>query len=107
MLGPAAIEAFKEKYGKHPSAAVEEVGKYIEYDFGGDPDILIDHVVKANHMAVPAVASAMGSMIPHYEDGLCPDCAEDIPASAVDGSSCANCGHVFSRPGASISPSGN
>jgi len=31
-----------------------------------------------------------------YVDAQCPDCGEDIPADAVDGSECSNCGHVFS-----------
>jgi hypothetical protein len=30
-----------------------------------------------------------------YLDGLCPDCSEDIPAEAVEGTACLNCGHVF------------
>ena len=30
-----------------------------------------------------------------YEDGICPDCFEDIPDDAVDGSACSNCGHIF------------
>lgn len=28
-------------------------------------------------MATEVLASALGSMIPHYEDGLWPDCYED------------------------------
>lgn len=31
----------------------------------------------------------------NYEGGVCPDCGEAIPDSAVDGSDCSNCGHVF------------
>jgi len=31
----------------------------------------------------------------NYPNGLCPDCAEDIPDDADDGSKCDNCGHVF------------
>lgn len=31
----------------------------------------------------------------HYENGVCPDCQEDIPYDAVRGESCANCGHVW------------
>lgn len=34
-----------------------------------------------------------------YEDGCCPDCGEEIPADAVDGSACSNCGHVFREVG--------
>ena len=30
-----------------------------------------------------------------YEDGVCPDCSEDIPDDCVDGQECSNCGHVF------------
>ena len=30
-----------------------------------------------------------------YEDEKCPDCGEEIPLTAVDGSECNNCGHVF------------
>jgi len=30
-----------------------------------------------------------------YEDGLCPDCHEEIPLDAKDGHECSNCGHVF------------
>lgn len=30
-----------------------------------------------------------------YENGICPDCGEDIPEDAVHGDSCVNCGHVF------------
>ncbi len=32
-----------------------------------------------------------------YEDGVCPDCSEDIPDDCVDGQECSNCGHVFYR----------
>lgn len=38
--------------------------------------------------AAPRVADA-------YEYGACPDCAEPIHLNAVNGSECANCGHVF------------
>jgi DNA-directed RNA polymerase subunit RPC12/RpoP len=30
-----------------------------------------------------------------YADGKCPDCGRTIPAKAVEGSECSNCGHVF------------
>lgn len=30
-----------------------------------------------------------------YEDGLCPDCQDEIPDDVQDGDSCKNCGHVF------------
>ena len=30
-----------------------------------------------------------------YEDGVCPDCQEEIPEDTVDGEECKNCGHVF------------
>jgi hypothetical protein len=31
----------------------------------------------------------------YYPQGECPDCGEDIPADAVAGQACKNCGHVF------------
>lgn len=30
-----------------------------------------------------------------YPNAICPDCEQPIPASATDGESCENCGHVF------------
>ena len=30
-----------------------------------------------------------------YPRGECPDCGDKIPARAVEGGDCANCGHVF------------
>ena len=30
-----------------------------------------------------------------YEGGVCPDCGDDIPAGAVKGGACDNCGHVW------------
>ena len=30
-----------------------------------------------------------------YENGVCPDCNQDIPEGAVEGDECTNCGHVF------------
>jgi predicted RNA-binding Zn-ribbon protein involved in translation (DUF1610 family) len=30
-----------------------------------------------------------------YEGGVCPDCGEDIPRTAVYGDECSNCGHSF------------
>lgn len=30
-----------------------------------------------------------------YEDGVCPDCGEEIPESVVEGMDCTSCGHVF------------
>ena len=30
-----------------------------------------------------------------YEDGVCPDCGEDISNDVVEGDACHNCGHVF------------
>lgn len=34
-----------------------------------------------------------------YDDGACPDCGLAIPDNAVEGSACANCGHVFNAEG--------
>ena len=33
-----------------------------------------------------------------YEDGVCPDCQEEIPKKAKYGDGCTNCGHVFNPP---------
>lgn len=33
-----------------------------------------------------------------YEGGLCPDCQEPIPADAIHGGECSNCGHVWTEP---------
>lgn len=30
-----------------------------------------------------------------YENGVCPDCGEEIPDEAVQGQACSNCGHAF------------
>lgn len=30
-----------------------------------------------------------------YDNASCPDCQESIPKTAVNGSECKNCGHVF------------
>lgn len=30
-----------------------------------------------------------------YEDGICPDCGEDIPDDVVEGQACENCEHAF------------
>ena len=30
-----------------------------------------------------------------YEDGVCPDCGEDIPDDVTDGDQCTNCEHTF------------
>jgi len=30
-----------------------------------------------------------------YDNDICPDCGENIPFDAVEGSECSNCGHVF------------
>jgi len=30
-----------------------------------------------------------------YEDGICPDCGQDIPDDVEEGEGCKNCGHVF------------
>ena len=32
-----------------------------------------------------------------YEDGVCPDCGEDIPEDSVFEAACDNCGHVFTK----------
>lgn len=34
-------------------------------------------------------------VIDQYEDGVCPDCGEEINPSLVRGEACDNCGHVF------------
>lgn len=31
----------------------------------------------------------------HYDQGQCPDCQAPIPADAVSGSACENCGHTL------------
>jgi hypothetical protein len=31
-----------------------------------------------------------------YEDGVCPDCQQEIPDDVVEGEACSNCEHVFS-----------
>lgn len=36
------------------------------------------------------------SIAGQYENGRCPDCMEKIPSTAAEGTSCDNCGHVFS-----------
>jgi len=36
-----------------------------------------------------------GSVADQYEDGVCPDCNEEINPDAVIGDACDNCGHVF------------
>jgi hypothetical protein len=38
------------------------------------------------------------SMRDVYEDGVCPDCQDQIPIDCVDGQACNNCGHVFFYP---------
>jgi hypothetical protein len=30
-----------------------------------------------------------------YEDGICPDCDNEIPDDVEEGEACAVCGHVF------------
>ena len=104
MLGPAVFREFEEIYRKHASAATDEKGQYIVYGFGGQPDVAIGHVFRFDHVGAAALASAMGSMIPRYGDGICPDCNEYMAASAVDDSACNNCGHVFSAPRQSDGP---
>jgi len=37
-----------------------------------------------------------GNVKDEYENGVCPDCQEEIPDGAIEGSDCENCGHVFS-----------
>lgn len=32
-----------------------------------------------------------------YDDGVCPDCQEEIPDDAVEGEECSNCGHVWAK----------
>lgn len=57
VMGPKAIEKFKERYQLDPTDLDD---KYLEYDFGGEPDIVVDHVIQPDHMAAKAIASAMG-----------------------------------------------
>lgn len=38
-----------------------------------------------------------GGMKELYENGLCPDCQEEIPDDAQEGQECENCGHVFNK----------
>lgn len=45
------------------------------------------------HASILAFMS--GSIAAAYEGRACPDCGEPIPADAVEGSECVNCGHVF------------
>jgi len=30
-----------------------------------------------------------------YNDGICPDCGDEIPDDVVEGQGCTNCGHAF------------
>lgn len=34
-----------------------------------------------------------------YEDGVCPDCGQDIPVDSVLEAACENCGHIFNESG--------
>lgn len=40
----------------------------------------------------------MNTIKQSYEDGICPDCGQDIPDNVADGEECTNCGHVFCSP---------
>ena len=37
----------------------------------------------------------MKKMPEYYENGLCPDCGDDIKEDTQSGEDCLNCGHVF------------
>jgi hypothetical protein len=38
---------------------------------------------------------AEDAAVDHYEDGVCPDCGEEINPASTRGDECDNCGHVF------------
>ena len=64
------------------------------------PNALTDR--RTNYMPLEDLANLDGSTEVErrsvkscYEDGVCPDCGEDIPDDAVEGQECENCGHVF------------
>lgn len=42
-----------------------------------------------------ALVKVEGAAVDQYEDGVCPDCGEEINPTAVLGDECDNCGHVF------------
>ena len=68
-------------------------GVYDTYDEAvEDADDLGNVVIRPFLTGGPSVAD-------DYNDGACPDCGEDIPPTAVDGSECDNCGHVFAKLG--------
>ncbi len=37
----------------------------------------------------------MNTIKDSYEDGICPDCGEEIPDDVVEGQACENCEHAF------------
>jgi len=41
----------------------------------------------------------MSKVKDEYDNGLCPDCQEDIPENAQHEENCVNCGHVWNVPG--------
>ena len=45
---------------------------------------------------IPTKEQTMSNKIKEsYEDGVCPDCQENIPHNVVNGTNCSNCGHIF------------
>lgn len=49
----------------------------------------------ANNYSEEKVNKRQPTIAEEQEDGVCPDCGEEIPKKTKHGDSCANCGHVF------------
>lgn len=78
----------------HPKGSYGDLINFLE-DNSGAVEAIKEWI--ANEI-VDEWKEALESQLPlknAYEDGVCPDCQEDISDDAEEGSECGNCGHVF------------
>ena len=79
---------------------VEEIAfRLLQNDLLGAKSVLSEWGLIEGHPGDSDVfaPAELGEIAGQYDDELCPDCGDDVPAEAQYGEECLNCGHVWNR----------
>ena len=85
--------------GTHVCVGQEFLAGEVQYEsteYGDGLDVDTDNeCYEPLDMIQPKATFPLNAVKWAYEDGVCPECGEDIPDDIADGQGCAYCTHVF------------
>lgn len=97
LCGALGYEDTLGRMGTYGDARLGNLIDFLE-DNSGAIEAIVNWIGEQN---IPEWKDSLESELParkvkeEYEDGVCPDCGEEIPEEATEGESCSNCEHVF------------